>query len=156
MRMLRLIVHGRTRQPVLLLGEINGDRCLPIFLRSAQAEVISVGERDNTTSLPQDVIEPVVEALGSRLVGAEITGLSCGVFSAELILEGDLRVAVKPSDALAIAVREGLPIGVEDEVLDEVGQPTTELLGADPGPAADQLREFRDFLEDVTPDDFRR
>lgn len=162
MRVLRLIVHGRTRQPILLLGEIEGSRCLPIFLRPAQAEVISVGRRDgqeNATSLPVDVLRPVVEALGSELRGAEITALDCGVFAAELVLDNGVRVAVKPSDALAVAVREGLSIGVADDVLDDVGQPTAELLGPDESgslPPAEQLQEFRDFLDGVSPDDFRR
>jgi uncharacterized protein len=32
MRVLRLVVHARTREPVLLLGEVDGVRCLPVFL----------------------------------------------------------------------------------------------------------------------------
>jgi uncharacterized protein len=68
MHVLRLIVHARSRQPVLLLGEIEGTRCVPIFLRPAQAEVIAVGPRDgDSTSLTQDVLLPVVEALGHSL-----------------------------------------------------------------------------------------
>jgi bifunctional DNase/RNase len=156
MRVLRLVVHARSRQPVLILGEVDGERCVPIFLRPAQAEVISVGARDDETSLSQDVLVPVVEALGSTLEGVEITSLVEGVFSAELVISGGVRVAVKPSDALAIAVRESLPIGVAEEILDEVGQPVADLFpnGSD-APPAEQLREFKEFLANVEPDDFR-
>jgi len=166
MRVLRLVVHARSRQPVLVLGEVDGERCLPVFLRPQQAEVISVGKREGgepgaaETALSQDVLTPVVEALGSRLVGAELTALVDGVYSAELVLEGsggEVRVSVRPSDALAVAVREDLPIAVAEQILDEVGQDVSEIFPAEgsAAPPEEQVREFRDFLDDVSPDDFK-
>lgn len=165
MQVLRLVVHARSRQPVLVLGEIDGRRCVPISLRSQQAEVIAVGPRGDRaaadTSLVQDVVVPLVGALGARLTGAEITQLVDGVYTAELVLRdaaaAEVRVRVRPSDALAVAVREGLPVGVADAILDEVGQDVSEVFpdGTEAAPA-EQLREFREFLDEVTPDDFRR
>lgn len=147
MRVIRLVSHARTRQPVLLLGEADGDRCLPVFLRRGQADVIAVGRRGpDDPLLPQDVLVPVLRGLGHRLDGAEITALEDGVFSADLVFDGGTRVAVLPSDALAVAVREGLPIGVADEILDAVGQPLD--LGAG------EVAAFRAFLDTVSPDDF--
>jgi hypothetical protein len=156
MRVLRLVVHARTREPVLLLGEIDGDRCLPVFLHRASAEVIAAGRRNESDPpLTQDVLLPVVTGLGHRLDGAEITELRDGRFSAALVFDSSARVPVRPSDALAVAVRYGLPIGVADEVLDDVGQPITDLFPDGPDAAPDQqLRDFREFLDDVSPDDF--
>jgi uncharacterized protein len=162
MRMLRLIVHARSRQPVLVLGEVDGDRCLPVFLRPQQAEVIAVGPRSDAgdQGQVQDVLVPVAGALGARVVAAELTALVDGVYEAELVLrdveDAEVRVGVRPSDALAVAVREGLGISVADAILDEVGQPTSDLFpdGAD-APPAEQLKDFREFLDEVTPDDFR-
>jgi bifunctional DNase/RNase len=158
MRVLRLVVHARTREPVLLLGEVDGDRCLPVFLRRAQAEVIAVGRRsEKDPPLVQDVLVPVVEALGRTLEGVEITELRDGVFHAELIFDADTRVPARPSDVLAVAVREGLPIAVAEAILDEVGQPVSDLFpgGAD-APPEQQLRDFQEFLRDVSPEDFDR
>ena len=132
MRVLRLVVHARSRQPVLVLREAEGDRCLPVFLRQPHADVIAVGPRGpEDPLLPQDVLVP--------------------------ILDGGTRVEVLPSDALAIAVRESLPIGVADEVLDAVGQPVEEIFpdGTD-APPEKQMDEFRSFLDDVSPEDFGR
>lgn len=156
MRVLRLVVHARTREPVLLIGEVEGDRCLPVFLRRAQAEVISVGPRgEEAAPLTQDLLLPVVAALGRSIEGVEITALRDGVFTAELVFDADTRLAALPSDALALAVREELPIGVAEEILDEVGQPISDLFpdGAD-APPEQQLRDFREFLDDVSPEDF--
>lgn len=156
MRVLRLVVHVRTREPVLLLGEEGGDRCIPVFLRRPQADMIALGRRsDDDPMLPQDVLLPVLRELGHRVDGAEIVALEDGVFRAELVVDGGRRVSVRPSDALAIAVREGLPIGVADAILDEVGQPTADLFphGTD-APPEQQLADFREFLDDVRPEDF--
>ncbi len=156
MRVLRLVVHARTREPVLLLGEVDGDRCLPVFLRRAQAEVISVGPRaEGDPPLTQDLLVPVVEGLGRTLDGVEITELRDGVFSAELVFDAGTRLGARPSDVLALAVRDGLPIGVADTILDDVGQPIADLFpdGTDAAPDQ-QLRDFRDFLDEVSPDDF--
>lgn len=175
MHVLRLIVHARSRQPVLLLGEAGGDRCVPVFLRPPQAEVIALGARDeDSVALTQDILLPVVVALGRTCESVEISDLTDGVYTAELLFDGGLRVAVKPSDALAVAVREGLPIGMAEHVLDEVGQPIEEVLppdSEDPSgagaqaraataeasiePPEQQLQEFRDFIDEVSPDDFR-
>ncbi|WP_297659410.1 bifunctional nuclease family protein [Pseudonocardia sp.] len=156
MRVLRLVVHARTREPVLLLGEEDGDRCLPVFLRRAQADVISVGTRtEEDPLLPQDVLIPVLAGLGRKLERAEITSLVDSVYTAELVFDGDTRVPVLPSDALAIAVREGLPIGVADDILDDVGQPISQFFpdGTD-APPEKQLQDFKEFLADVSPEDF--
>jgi bifunctional DNase/RNase len=156
MRVLRLVVHARTREPVLLLGEVDGDRCLPVFLRRAQAEVISVGPRnEGDPPLVQDVLLPVVEGLGRKLESVELTELRNGIFSADLVFDAGTRVPARPSDVLAVAVREGLPIAVAGAILDEVGQPISDLFpdGAD-APPEQQLRDFKEFLDDVSPEDF--
>lgn len=176
MHVLRLIVHARSRQPVLLLGETEGNRCVPIFLRAAQAEVIAVGPRDgDSTSLTQDVLLPVVQALGHHLERVEITDLTDGVYTAELVFDTGERVEVKPSDALSVAVRERLPIGIAEQVLDEVGQNVEDVIPPDSedpsgqgaqtraaagsdeesGAPEDQLREFKEFIDEVSPEDFR-
>ncbi|HVL84427.1 MAG TPA: bifunctional nuclease family protein [Pseudonocardia sp.] len=141
---------------MLLLGEIDGERCLPVFLRRPQADVIAVGARsEGDPPLPQDMLLPVVQALGHVLDGVEITELKGGVYSADLVFDGGTRVPVRPSDALALAVREGVSIGVNEAILDEVGQPAAELFpdGGD-APPDEQLREFRQFIDEVSPEDF--
>jgi bifunctional DNase/RNase len=160
MRVLRLVVHGPTREPVVLLGEADpgGEeaRCVPVFLRRPQADVVALGRRAGTDPLlPQDVLVPLLRGLGHTLDGAEITALTDSVFEAVLVCDGRTRIPVLPSDALAVAVREGLPIAMAEKVLDEVGQPVGELFPH--GGAAlpdEQVQKMRDFLADVSPDDF--
>lgn len=156
MRTLRLVMHARTKQPMLLLGEQDGERCVPVFLRGPQATVIAEGRRSaEDPLLPMDVLVPVISGLGRTLEAAEFTALTDGVFIAVLVFDSDTRIEVLASDALAVAVREGLPIRMAEQILDEVGQPITDIFpeGAE-APPEDQISDFREFLDDVSPDDF--
>jgi hypothetical protein len=75
-------------------------------------------------------------------------------FFAELVLatgEGEeTTVSCRPSDGLALALRANAPIYARESLLDEVG--------AVPAVSADDdgeiLDEFRDFIENINPDDF--
>jgi bifunctional DNase/RNase len=137
---------------MLLLGERDGERCVPVFLRGPQATVIAEGQRTEG-----DPLLPVVTGLGRTLEAAEFTALTDGVFQAVLVFDGDTRIEVLASDALAVAVREGLPIRMAEQILDQVGQPISEIFpdGTD-APPEDQIDEFREFLDDVSPDDFKQ
>jgi bifunctional DNase/RNase len=58
-------------------------------------------------------------------------------------------VSARPSDAIALALRTGSPIFGSDEVLDEAGI-------AIPDEQEDEVEKFREFLEQITPEDFGR
>lgn len=157
MKVFKVIVHARTREPVLVLAEVDGERCLPVFLRQPQADVIASGPRDDDQFLTQDLLVPTVQALGRSLEGVEITALEDGVFKAALVFDQDTRLVARPSDALAIAVRDGLPIAVADEILDEVGQLVSEMFPNGTNvhePQDRQVAAFREFIDGISPEDF--
>ena len=90
-----------------------------------------------------------------------ITELHDGTFFAEITLRrGDevLRLSSRPSDAIALAVRmtHEVPILAADAVLDEAG--VVYEADADDEPdealAAPDIEEFREFLDQVRPEDF--
>ena len=56
-------------------------------------------------------------------------------------------VSARPSDAIAVALRTGSPILVDDAVLDEAGVVI-------PDEEEDEVERFREFLDQVTPEDF--
>jgi hypothetical protein len=139
-----LVVHAMTREPLAVLGDDAEEQCLVVSVRPPQAEVMSHGPhpaRDDDARLTQDL-------------GAEITDLVDDRFRAVLVLDDGTRVAARPSDALAIAVRDALPIGVADEVMERAGQSWKALQGDDPHPQSREVDEMRDFLDQVTADDF--
>ena len=65
---------------------------------------------------------------------------------------GALVLDARPSDSVALAVRVHAPIWVADEVLDEAGIPASIV---DAGGEEAELDEFKEFLENVDPEDFQ-
>jgi bifunctional DNase/RNase len=76
-----------------------------------------------------------------------ITQVRDGVFHSELVLSGGIRVDSRTSDAIALALRAGAPIFGADEVLAEVGIEVPEA-------AEDEVEKFREFLDQISPEDF--
>lgn len=157
MRVLRMVIHAPTLQPVLLLGEVDGERFVPIFVSRPQADQVDGGPRGaKDLPLTQDLIMPIVRGLERSLDLVEITELTDGEFHVDLVFDTGTRVAVPSSDALSLAIRDSIPITMAEAILDEVGQPVSDLFprgGA--APDAEQLRDFSQFVDDVSPDDFR-
>lgn len=148
-------VEVPTNQPIVLLREEEGARHLPIFIGPPEATAIVYALQGMETPRPMthDLFTTVLADLDVQLERVVITDLQDGTFFAELELARDgtkLRVSSRPSDAIALAVRqeEAVPIFAEEAVLDEAG---VEFEAED---EESQVEEFREFLDKVTPEDF--
>ena len=80
-----------------------------------------------------------------------ITDLEDGVFYAVIAFVGGLEVEARPSDAIALALRAGVPIVGSESVLEEAG---IEIPTEDEPVEEDQVEKFREFLDQVSPEDF--
>lgn len=144
-----------SNQPLVLLKEIDGPRHLPIWIGAPEASAIAMSQQGMATPRPMthDLLESVVSALGHPLVEARLVAVKETVFYAELEFDGGASVDSRASDAIAFALRAGCPITCADEVLDEAGVMVSEDGNTADG-AEDQVRQFREFLADVEPEDF--
>jgi bifunctional DNase/RNase len=93
----------------------------------------------------------------------EITELVGGVYHAALVLgERRVRVDARAADAIALAVRVGCPVLCATDVLAEVGIEAAPVSPEEADEAAassspdEQVAQFRQFLDHVSPDDFER
>jgi len=149
--------------PVLLLKETDGSRVLPIWIGAVEATAIAVVQQGLAPQRPltHDLLVQVIEATGHTLTAVAITALDEGVFYAELELSDGVTISARPSDAVALAIRVACPILCEESVLDEAG--VEGVVGTD-GDAPDvdlsqeeaAVEEFREFLDQVTPEDFEQ
>jgi len=89
----------------------------------------------------------VLEATGNELSEVQITAVRDGVFFATLVLGSGVEVSARPSDSIALALRTGSRILCAEEVLAEAG------LDA-PAEQEDEVEKFREFLDQVSPEDF--
>ena len=142
-------VEMPSNQPIVLLREVAGDRYLPIWIGAVEATAIAFAQQGVVTARPMthDLLRDLLEALGSPLRQVTITDLKEGVFFAELAFDGGVVVSARPSDAIALAMRTGATIRGHRSVLDEAGI-------AIPDEQEDEVEKFREFLDNITPEDF--
>ena len=153
-------VEMPTNQPIVLLRERDGDRYLPIWIGAAEATAIAYAQQgiEPPRPLTHDLLKNVLEELQVVLDKIVVTEVRDRTYYAELhlVVAGSARtVSSRPSDAIALAVRTGSPIFAEETLLDEVGQVVEEEAEGEGGAESeDLLEEFRDFIENVNPEDF--
>jgi hypothetical protein len=153
-----------SNNPIVLLRESGGVRYLPIWVGAVEATAIAFAQQGVVPPRPMthDLLKDVLEATGATLVEIRITALEDGVFYAVLVFASGVEVSARPSDAIALALRAGVPIYGADEVLDEAGielpeeDPTAPNLNDGQQQVASdvELKQFREFLDQVSPEDF--
>jgi bifunctional DNase/RNase len=162
-------------QRVVILKEKAADRYLPIWIGPAEADAIAVKLQDVTVPRPltHDLLRSVIDALGATISSIIVSELKNDTFYAKIILNvdgGQMEVDSRPSDALALAVRAGVPIYAEEVVLDkagilldkETGKPISPSKADEAGGEAKTISEeelrrmsaFRDFIDSLDFEDF--
>jgi bifunctional DNase/RNase len=104
----------------LILKEVSGPRRLPIIIGAFEAQSIALEMEGIKPPRPltHDLLKSVIDALGGGLNDVLISELREGTFYAKLTIDSQ-EVDSRPSDAIALAVRYGVPIFVSDEVMRE-------------------------------------
>jgi bifunctional DNase/RNase len=150
-----------SNQPIVLLKEIEGTRFLPIWVGAVEATAIAFAQQGLEAERPltHDLIRDLLDRVGATLTSAHITKIESGIFYAELNLKSSARsldpLSLRPSDAIAIALRTKSTILVESSLLDQVGIDIPEQVASDVSAAGDsELEAFREFLDGINPEDF--
>lgn len=157
-------VEMPSNQPLVLLKETRGERHLPIWIGTAEATAIALAQQGVIPPRPltHDLLCNVIKALGRSVVAVNITAVEDGVFYAQLAFDDGTVVGSRASDSLAVALRVGCTIWCAAEVLEEAGVRITDHDEEEPetldSPEAEEreLRRFREFLNDVEPEDFEK
>ena len=143
--------------PMLLLREAQGrHRLLPIYIGSPEASAIHYALEgvEPPRPLTHDLFLDVLSELGATVTRVVVTEIRDRTYYAELHLDtpnGAKVISARPSDAVALAVRCGAELFASDELVDEVGQ---EPVAEPDDDAAEIIDEFKDFIENVSPEDF--
>lgn len=140
-----------SNQPLVLLRESHGERYLPIWIGAVEATAIAFAQQGVVPPRPltHDLMKELLDALERPVQQVRITDLRDGVFYAVLDLGEGVEVSARPSDAIALAMRTGAPIFGEDEVLEQAGILV-------PEEDEDEVEAFREFLDNVSPEDFEQ
>ncbi len=119
------IALDREREfPVVLIRSEAGEEVLPIWIGAAEATAIYMVLAGKTFERPMthDLLKLVVEELGGEVRGIEITGIHEDTYFARIVLgrgEELFYIDARPSDAIALALRSGSVIRVEEELFEK-------------------------------------
>src|SRR6266540_5771335 len=152
MNLVGVRVEPPTNQPIVLLKEREGERFLPIWIGAMEATAIAFALQGIVTARPMthDLLKNVLEELTVRVERIVITELKDGTFYAVITMQQDgksYEISSRPSDAIALAVRVNVPIFANEDVLTEASIVIRD-------DEEHEVEKFREFLENVNPEDF--
>lgn len=154
------------KQPIVLLKTSGGNKFLPIWIGHPEAAAILVKLQNATVARPMthDLLSDLLGQLEAEVVSVTVTELRENTFYARITIQQngtEIEIDSRPSDAIALAVRSGAKIYAADEVIEESGiefegeaGDSDEIAGVTPLADLDP-DEFRQFLDSVSPDEFR-
>ena len=168
----RIGVSLNSYQRVVILKEKEAERRLIIWIGPAEAESIAIKMQNVRVPRPltHDLLNSVIPELGGEVRHILISSLQGDTYFAQIIVrhgEKDLEIDCRPSDAVALAVRAGVPIYAADEVVDEAGVLVNSATGdyvfardTEGGERREvteeelrKLSAFKDFVEKLNIDD---
>ncbi len=158
--MQEMVIYGVSfdmvgKQPIVLLKTVDGNRFLPIWIGHAEAAAILMKLQDTDSPRPMthDLITEMIDGLHAEVSRITVTEMRDNTFYALIHLSTpgpDVEIDSRPSDAIAVAVRTGAPIFAAEDLLDE----NAIEFEHEPEDDEDMVEKFKEFLDQVTPEDF--
>ncbi len=143
------------KQPIVLLKTVDDNRFLPIWIGHPEAAAILMKLQGAETPRPMthDLLVDILDQVETKCERISITELRDNTFYATITLSvagTEVEIDSRPSDALALAVRVTAPIFVAEEVIDDSSIEFEQ--GVEDNEQV--VEKFKDFLDDVSPEDF--
>ncbi len=152
MRISGLMVDPVTNMPIVILKDDDDRHVLPIWVGVFEANAIALRIEEIVPPRPMthDLLHDVVSTFGAEVRRVIISDLRDNTYYALVDLqvgEENHSIDARPSDALALALRAGAPIFVEESVLKQAEN------SSEQGSEAERLRKW---FEGLDPEDFSK
>ncbi len=141
--------------PVVILSDLKESGILPLVVGPAEASAISIQMENIKTPRPltHDLFVASIKALHAKVLRVVVTDLIADTYHAVLVLQSDgedVEIDARPSDCIALALRVDAPIFITETLAEKamVNRPEDE--------KDEEMESFRDFLDQISPDDFKR
>ena len=146
----------------LVLGEVEGNRRLPIIIGMFEAQAIAIEIEKIVPNRPMthDLFKSFAYSFNFTLEEIIISDLKEGVFFAKIICSDGIKkieVDARPSDAIAIGLRFGVDIYTYEAILSEAGIVLTEEAEEEEikpkkKPSKKSQKSFPEVLKDLSND----
>ncbi len=158
MKIFGLALDEQSQVPLLILKDLEETRVLPIWIGAMEAMAISVSLNQVSISRPltHDLMLQTLQTLGASLQSISVVDLKEGTYYAELHLEQQDRTYVvdsRPSDAIALAVRTGVPVYANEDLLERMDKhfdQESEAVLKD-----EEAEKWTEVLQNINVDDFK-
>ena len=143
------------KQPIVLLKTVDSNKFLPIWIGHPEAAAILMKLQGASTPRPMthDLLSDLLEQLDAKCERVSVTELRDNTFYASITVSingSEMEIDSRPSDALALAVRVSAPIFADEDVIEE----SAIEFEHDVEDTEEVVDKFKEFLDEVTPDDF--
>jgi bifunctional DNase/RNase len=159
MKMLEAKIEGlaldmTTNTPVVILSPTGLDKVLPIWIGHAEAWAIAMelSGVDSKRPMTHDLLRRVIESFNAKVDRVEITELRDQTFFAVIYLvEGNKQnqIDARPSDSIALALKTGATIYVNEELFNMEKSDAPESLNM-----PTDRESLRERLKNINPEDF--
>ena len=156
----------QNKSPVLFLKDADRDKYLPVWIGELEANSIefAVIGKSSPRPLTHDLLMNMLHSMSARVSRVVIDRLESRTYYARLFVDHGGREQdfdCRPSDAIALALREGARIFVDEHLMYSIK--FVELNEADGGDEDEEGEEifetdemsFQEFLRNITPSDFK-
>ena len=157
MRVMGIALDTRTGSPIVVLNDMENRRALPIWIGSAEASAIirKIENIPSSRPMTHDLFLDIAQQSQYEITKVEINDVDeqtyfATVFMYNKLLDKELQIDSRPSDAIAIALRADVPIYVTPNVL-AVG-----VVSTDTERDEQEAQEFKNFIQDIKPSDFEK
>jgi hypothetical protein len=156
MKVAGITVDPFTNTPIVLLKDLDDNDVLPIWIGLLEASSIATALENIATPRPMthDLLKNILDNLHVKVLRIEVNDLKDNTYYALLHLEVNKKkftVDSRPSDAIAIAIRTGASIFVEESVIQRSAKVDLAQKG---DKVITDTSEWEDILENLSQDDF--
>ena len=153
MKVRGLALDPVSNMPIIILRDEEEKRSLPIWVGIFEANAIALELEKISTPRPMthDLIKNILESVDAKVEKIVVNDLRDNTFFALIHLrlgEEEITVDSRPSDAIALALRAGAPIFVEEDVVRRAK--SVEVAPKE----SDDQEKLKEWLENLKPEDF--
>jgi bifunctional DNase/RNase len=151
-----MAIDPTSNTPIIILKSVKGDQAVPIWIGLLEATSIASALRDIKFDRPMthDLFKNFIDSLEMVVSKVEVCDLKDNTFYARIYFvseEKSFDMDARPSDAIAIALRFGAPIYVDDKIFEnsQMVEGDYEVLNK-----SEEGKKWAEYLENLSPEDF--
>jgi bifunctional DNase/RNase len=151
-----MAIDPTSNTPIIILKSVKGDQAVPIWIGLLEATSIASALRDIKFDRPMthDLFKNFIDNLEMAVSKVEVCDLKDNTFYARIFFVSknkNFDMDARPSDAIAIALRFGAPIYVDDKIFEksQMVDGDYEVLNK-----SEDGKKWAEYLENLSPEDF--